>query len=97
MLVLPIPSAYPVGMAAVQEKPEAAPAVAQESDASQAARHAVRALDGDELRAFHEWYEEYYNEEGWDKQIEMDSLKGRLDHMREEAREALARGEVEPL
>ena len=84
-------------MAAIQEKPETAPVEAQESDASQAARHAVRALDGDELRAFHTWYEEYHDGDGWDKQIEMDSRLGRLDDLRDEALDAHRSGVTQPL
>ena len=71
--------------------------VLAKSDALQAARHAVRALDGDELRAFNKWYEAYYDDEGWDKQIEMDSAKGRLDADRTAALAASRRGETEPL
>lgn len=55
------------------------------SDGLQTARHAVRALSGDELSAFHAWYADYYDGDGWDKQMAADAAAGRLDHMRDAA------------
>lgn len=56
----------------------------------------VAGLTSAERAAFAEWFEEFQAQE-WDKQIEADSLAGRLDALAEKAREDHRAGRTRPL
>lgn len=47
-------------------------------------QQAIEQLPETDRKRFHAWYTEYFNDL-WDKQIEEDSLAGRLDHLIDEA------------
>jgi len=54
-------------------------------------REAVKRLSSEELRAFREWFWEF-DFQLWDKQLEEDIAKGRLDWLAEEAINDLKEG-----
>ncbi len=53
-------------------------------------------LTPEQLAAFDKWYAEYMAD-AWDRQIEADSLAGKLDFLVEEAREDIKAGRVREL
>lgn len=59
-------------------------------------RKAVEQLDGDDLKAFQEWYQEFV-EQRYDAEIEQDVGEGRLDKLLANAREDAKAGRVRDL
>lgn len=56
----------------------------------------VQKLSSSELADFASWFNEYQHRK-WDAQIESDSLLGKLDSLRSEARKAKADGKLKKL
>jgi len=53
----------------------------------------VESLDGDEFKAFVEWFEQLQADR-WDRQIEADAKAGKLDGLVEEAKREIAAGKT---
>jgi hypothetical protein len=60
------------------------------------AKNEIEQLTPSELTQLKEWFTEFAND-AWDKQIEQDSLSGKLDGLIQEALEAKAAGKTRPL
>ncbi len=56
----------------------------------------VEALEGEEFKAFVEWFENL-RAERWDRQIEADAKAGKLDKLAEEALAEFKAGRTKPL
>lgn len=59
-------------------------------------QEAVSHLTPEQLAAFDKWYAEYMAD-AWDRQIEADSLAGKLDFLIDEAQEDIRAGRVRDL
>ena len=57
---------------------------------------AVEQLDGEDLRKFQVWYDEFL-EQRFDQEIERDAREGKLDKLLEKAREDLKTGRIRDL
>lgn len=57
---------------------------------------AVRRLSAEDLESFRAWFVEF-DAEAWDRKIEADAARGRLDALAEEALQEFRQGRCKPL